>query len=371
MEPIDITKLAPPAQKVLSPGAPPPLRLMAAKGIMPGVKAQDIVAVLVLLSSEPAGQVAETAAATLAALPAPVLQAALGAPLEAAVIDALARANLERKEVIEPLLRQPSISLETVAHLASKGSEAVTELVATNEERVLAHPRLIELLYLNQSTRMSTADRLVELAVRHGLELHGIAAWEEAKRAIEGELIAEPTDEPLPEDELFKETAQLAEQLATGEDEDTHVEDDEGTEKVKDKFLPLSQRLAEMTVSQKIRRAMLGTKEERMLLVRDRNKLIAEAAVRSEQMQEPDIVLISRNRSVADTVLRIIGTSPEWLRSYQIKKHLVENAKTPIGIAQKLITQLREADLRQLARDKNVPSAVQLAARRHLSRRKH
>ena len=53
----------------------------------------------------------------------------------------------------------------------------------------------IEKLYMNKSVRMSTADRLIELAVRNGLTL-GIPAFKEAAEAIKETLITEPTDEP-------------------------------------------------------------------------------------------------------------------------------------------------------------------------------
>ena len=71
------------------------------------------------------------------------------------------------------------------AELARTGSETVTELIATNEDRLLHHPRIIELLYLNKRTRMSTADRLIDLAVRNGLTLTGIPAFKEAAAALQ------------------------------------------------------------------------------------------------------------------------------------------------------------------------------------------
>jgi hypothetical protein len=74
-------------------------------------------------------------------------------------------------------------------------------------------------------------------------------------------------------------------------------------------------------------------------------------------------------RGVSEEVLRIIGMTPEWLKSYQVKHNLVQNAKTPIPIAMRLITHLREADLKRLQRDKNVSAAIQMAAKRHLQRK--
>ena len=87
-------------------------------------------------------------------------------------------------------------------------------------------------------------------------------------------------------------------------------------------------------------------------------------------MQEPEAVMIARNRSVSVDVLRVLAMTPEWIKCYLVKKNLVENSKTPISIAQRLVNQLRETDLRKLAKNKNVSGAIQLAAKRHLDRRR-
>ena len=107
-----------------------------------------------------------------------------------------------------------------------------------------------------------------------------------------------------------------------------------------------------------------------MLLVRDNNKIVASACVRSPLMQEPEAVLISRNRNVSEDVLRIIGSSPELAKSYGVKKNLVENPKTPVAVATRLVQHLRETDLRNVSKSKNVTGPVKDAARRHLDRRK-
>lgn len=366
---IDVSALSPPAQKILSPAAPQKLKEMAARGIAPGIRPAEMISVLAILAAGEPGAAAEIAEKTLSALPDQLLAGALGSDLHPAAVDALAKRYAGRLDVVEKLLGMPRIHAETVAELARSGSEAVTELVATNEERLLANPRIIELLYMNKNTRVSTSDRLVDLAVRNGVEVSGLPAWREATTAIEGELIPEPSEEPTPDDVLFKETQILSEKLSSEANEDTHVEPEPGREVVKEKFLPLYKRIAQMTMSQKVRRAVIGSKEERMLLVRDANRIVASAAVRSPLMQEPEVVLIARNRNVSDEVLRVIGSSPEWMKSYAVKKNLVENPKTPPSIATKLVQHLRENDLRQLSRSKNVTGAVQEAARRHLSRR--
>ena len=108
-----------------------------------------------------------------------------------------------------------------------------------------------------------------------------------------------------------------------------------------------------------------------MLLIRDNNRIVATAAVRSPLMQEPEAALISRNRNISDEVLRIIGSTPELVKSYTVKKNLVENPRTPVMVAMRLIAHLREADLKMLAKSKNITGQVKDAARRHLDRRKN
>jgi hypothetical protein len=370
IRPVDVTTLSAPAQKIAGPGAPPKLQEMAAKGIAPGVKPAELVSLLVVLSLSEHENVRTAAQTTLAQPSDQLLSAALSGDLDPAAIHALARGCLEKREALDKLLAMPRIDMETVEEVARYGNESITELIATNEERLLGHPRIIELLYLNKETRMSTADRLIDLAVRNGVVLTGIPAFKEVTIALQGELIPEPSEEPTPDDVLFQETAALAAQLESPPDEDTHVEDEEGKEVLKEKFAPLYKRIADMTMSQKIRRATLGSKEERMLLVRDNNKLVASAAIRSPQMQESDVVLVTRNRNIADEVLRVVGSTPEWLKSYSVKKNLVENPKTPVTIAAKLVSHLRESDLKSIAKSKNITGPVKDAARRHLDRRK-
>lgn len=377
--PIDVATLPPVAQRLLAAGAPPKMKELAARGIAPGLKPGELLAVLVSLAATPdLPEVAATAKATLAALPEQILTGALGGDLAPAVIDALARGYSSRPDVLGALLARETVPVETVEELASTGDDPVTELIALNEERLLQHPRLIELLYMNKRTRASTADRIVDLAVRNGVELTGLAAWREAAAAIKGELIPEPSEEPTPDDLLFEETQQIADEIAQSEQEeaqkdgqarDTHEEKEPGKEVIKEKLKPLYQRIASMTVSQKVRRAILGTKEERLLLVRDTNRIVSSAAVRSPLLQETDAVMIARNKNMPDEVLRILASTPQWLKSYSVKKSLAENPKTPMVVAVHLVEQLRENDLRALSKSKNVPGHISDAARRHLNRR--
>jgi len=369
--PVDVATLPAPAQRLLDPKAPAALRTMAAKGIAPGLRPADALTVLVLLSFAEDSAVRSAAEATLDKLPAPLLNGALAGQLPAGVIDALAPRYAKDAAVAEKLVSLQGIHPDTVVLMAQLSSEAVSELIATNEERLLANPAIIEKLYMNKATRMSTADRLIELAVRNKIVLTGIPAFEEAAAAIANELIMEATPEPTPDDVVFVETEKMAAELQIDPaKEDTHVVDEEtGEEKVIEKVLPLHAQLAAMTISQRIRRAMLGSSAERLLLVRDTNKLVALAAVKSPMIQENEIVRISTSRNVSDNVLAAICRSKAWSQKHEIKYNLVANPRTPFMFSSRFITHLRDDELKQLSKSKNVSGPVAQACKQHLQRK--
>jgi len=366
---IDTSQLPPAALKAVDPKTPLPLRMMAAKGVVPGAKPADTLLVLALLIRTEDPQVASTARATLANLPKPLLDGALGSSLGAGVLHVLAEHSHDKPDIVERLLRQSALSADSLELLAERATERTGELIATNEQRMLANPRVIQKLYLNKHVRMSTADRLIELAVRNGIEVD-IPAFKEAAAAIKNELIAEPTPEPTYDDVLFTETGRLAESLAPpNENDDTHEANEEGEEILKEQYVPLYQQIAQMTVTQKIRRAMLGSAAERLLLVRDANRLVAAAVAKSPLLRENEAVLITSSRAMSDEVLRIIAMNREFTRNYQIKYNLVTNPRTPFTFVSRLVPHLREADLKNLLRSKNVTSSVIQAVRQQLQRK--
>jgi hypothetical protein len=366
---LDLSLLPVPAQKALAPDAPVPLRTMAARGVLPGLKPGDIVTVVAVLAGDLDPTISETARATLAKLPAPILAGALTADLPGLVTERLAEAHPRNPDVVLGLLGMPRTTPSALERLAMAADERTGEIIATNEELMLKNPSVIEKLYMNKAVRMSTADRLVELAVRNGIEL-GIPAFKEASAAIKNELIAEASEEPTFDDVLFQKTEEVARALEIAvEAEDTHELDDEGEEKVREKFLPLHTQIAELTVTQKIRRAMLGTAAERLLLVRDPNRLVQAAAAKSPALTENEAVRMTASRAMSDEVLRIIAMNRDLVRSYQVKMNLVSNPRTPFSFATRLVPHLRESDLKMMSKSKNVSGAVAQIVAQQLGRK--
>jgi hypothetical protein len=124
-----------------------------------------------------------------------------------------------------------------------------------------------------------------------------------------------------------------------------------------------------MTITQKIRKAILGNAVERLLLVRDSNHLVSQAAVKSPNMRDGEAIQISASRAVSENVLRIIAQNREFVRHYQVKLNLVSNPRTPLTFAARLLPHLRDNDVRALTKSKNVSGAIVQAARQQLQRK--
>ncbi len=373
MEPaIDVAQLSPQAQRILDPKAPGPMRQMAARGLMPGVKPVDSLAVIALLAESGDASVATIAQATLDKLPPQILNGALTADLHPGVLDVLAPRYAKDAAMMERMLALPQIALETVARVATKSSEDVSELIATNEDRLLRHPQIIERLYMNKATRMSTSDRMIELAVRNSIELTGIPAFKEAVNALSEELIpVDPPEGPTPEDLEFKAIAELAAAIGEeGELVETHETDEATGEEVPvARIKPLYARIGEMKTGQKIRLAQTGGVSERALLVRDPDRRVALAAITNPQVQDTEVSRISASRNVSEDVLRCIAGDSKFTRNHQIKVNLVSNPRCPLPLTMKLIPHLRDHELKALARSKNVSGAVSKVAKQQLERK--
>ena len=345
-------------RRFADPNGPAPARMMAARGMVP-VKGGDLVLLLVQLTSDGDQGVSDMAGETLRGLPANVLHPACKESLPAPVFHELARRFSSDDEVLARLASNHAVADETVAVIAASCPERVTEIISINQQRLIGAPTIIEALYKNRNTRMSTADRLVELAARHDLDMPGIPMFEELKREILGQLIPEASEEPLPSDDAF------ADALARDSDEDAVEQDKiEGTEETKEEFVPLQNQIRNMNTGEKIRMALLGNAAARSILVRDPNRVVAMAAISSPAMSESEAKNAAQSREVAEDVLRYIGKKREWLRSYEIKRYLCNNPKTPLALSMTFLAHLRRNDLRALSRSRGIPSPLKQAAKR-------
>ena len=97
------------------------MRQMAAKGVAPGLKPGEALTVVALLSEATDAAVAATAQATLAKLPAPLLNGALAGDLPPGVLALIAPRYARNAAVMEKLLAHPALLPQTVADIAGRG----------------------------------------------------------------------------------------------------------------------------------------------------------------------------------------------------------------------------------------------------------
>jgi hypothetical protein len=121
-----------------------------------------------------------------------------------------------------------------------------------------------------------------------------------------------------------------------------------------------------MGVPEKLKLALRGNRDARMILVRDGNRLVRRFVLQNPRISDAEVIAVARNRSVDEELLRRIVNSREWMRNYQVRLALATNPKTPLAVAIKQVGTLGERDLRALAKSKNVSQTIAAQARRLL-----
>ncbi|HEX7487709.1 MAG TPA: hypothetical protein VF341_02290 [Anaeromyxobacteraceae bacterium] len=303
-----------------------------------------------------------TAARTAEGLPDKIYGVALRSDgLRGEVIDWLSERLATKDAALELVLLNSATRDETVARLAPVVSQPLAELVRQNELRLLRHDDIIRGLCSNPSALASTVDGACEFCVRNGLTLLDVPQLVEAHKRIHG---VDPTAKP-PEDTAHQLMQDYAAELGQEAQPDGQAE----TPVEEQKKLNMTQRVLRMSVSEKIKLATLGNKEARTLLLRDSNKLVCVAAVTSPRITDGEVMVLANSRTLNSDVLRYIYSNREYLKIYAIKMSIVKNPKVPLPTALKFMYTLQEKDIKDLARDRNVPQTIQAQAKAWLMKK--
>jgi hypothetical protein len=126
----------------------------------------------------------------------------------------------------------------------------------------------------------------------------------------------------------------------------------------------VSQQIAKMGFSQRLKAAVKGTREMRTLLIRDPNKTVAAAVLSSPKLTEQEVESFARMANLPEDVLRIIANNRQWMRNYGIVVGLTKNPKTPLALSLNMMARLTDRDLQMLSIDRNIPDPLRVAARK-------
>ena len=322
--------------------------LTIARGFLP-LAQEDLVAVLAHLAGTGDPEVAEAARAALGDIPSRVI-------VDLAANENAAPEHLERllrvasdPYVLEALIRNRAVSDAAIVELARRAEPRVQEVIVINHARILRAPEILDALLENPSINANTR-RLV----------HEVREEFFVKKARQAEEEPELIDVPLDPIADLLERAEAMDQEDPGAASVTLTE----MEKKDERASVIWSRLQFMSVAEKVRLAFRGDRMIRMLLVRDRNKLICSAVMRNPRMTEQEAEAIAGMRNVDDEVLRILGTRRDWIGKYKIILTLVRNPKAPVGVVLPFVNRLTLRDLKGLKDDKGVQQVVREMARK-------
>ena len=136
----------------------------------------------------------------------------------------------------------------------------------------------------------------------------------------------------------------------------------EGTEEEQQQSF--QERLSSMTVPEKMKCAMKGTREMRSILIRDPNRMVAAAVLSCPKVNPAEVESFAKMGNVSEDILRTIANTRAWTKAYGVVLSLVKNSKTPVALSMNLMQRLTESDVKKISADRNVPDALRLAARK-------
>ena len=346
-------------EMLLSGRAPKNVRLLMAQGAIP-LPPQETLELLVRLSSDEDEEISQQAVKSLADWDESEIIALLQLKeCPTIVFDYFADAQ-RSEHILQAIIANPSAPGETISRLASAAPLNLLDSILDNRTRILEFPAILESIRGNPSVNARILGIIQEIeteflgekrkdySVEEEAEAEDVLAAQEGVLDFEDEIAMLLSSQPPPDIELSLDGLPLD----SGESDAN-----------------LSSRVASLPPKDKIKYALFGTREIRAILIRDTNREVARAVLRSPKLKDNEVEGISAMRSVSEDILREIGNRREWLKNSIIVYNLVKNPKTPASISQNLMSRLRTQDLMLMTRDRSIPDATRNNALRIVKQR--
>ena len=151
-----------------------------------------------------------------------------------------------------------------------------------------------------------------------------------------------------------------------GENLETSPEDDVAREGERETLI---QKINRLSAVEKIKLAITGNQEARMILVRDGNKIVARAVLQSPKLSETEISAYASAKNVSEEVLRLIAGNRAFMKTYSVVKALINNPRAPIDVTLPLLNRINERDLKELGMNRNVPDVIRSSAVKMMKQR--
>jgi len=345
--------------QILEGQAPDQLRAAAARGALP-LPRTVLVRLYIALAEDENEEIRADAARSLDALEPESLLEVLGdADCAPEVLGHFANKATNDESLAERICFHSQTPDDALEKLAAAGNGSIIELVLTNQERLLAQPNLLNRLSVNPALQADQRARILEFIERMARASERATETTEEVKEGDGETEAD-----------FAQAARLLE-VDVGElFAASEITDGEEFEMSEDPDIRSAySRILVLNAAQKAILAMRGGREERVILIRDSNKLVSLAVLRNPRLVEDDVEFFAKMRNIPTEALRTIGQHREWTKNYAIIIALLNNPRTPPGVSTNFVGRMQNQDLKKIQASRDVPELIRRMAKRTLETR--
>lgn len=239
---------------------------------------------------------------------------------------------------------------------ALKREKAIPALFAYAGKHLADKPGVCDAMVQNKNC---SAEYLIPIA-RHLSALGITALMEELERVSESPALAAALEHSsfITADQKH----QLHELLGSAIDEAALAEAAAEAEPDVTKRVTLLQRLAKMSVSERVQFAIKGGSEARRTLIRDSNKVVQRAVLQSPRLTDQEVEGFATMTSLTDEILRLIAGNRKFRKNYTVVRNLLNNPKTPLDVSLHMLPMCNVMDLKKLTTNKNVPETLRTTA---------
>jgi hypothetical protein len=237
-----------------------------------------------------------------------------------------------------------------------KREKAIPALFAYAGKHLADKPGVCDAMVQNKNC---SAEYLIPIA-RHLSSLGITALMEELERVSESPTLAAALEHSS--SITAEQKHQLHELLGSAIDEAALAEAAAEAEPDAAKRQTLIQRVAKMSVAERVQFAIKGGSEARRTLVRDSNKVVQRAVLQSPRLTDQEVEAFAAMTSLTDEILRLIAGNRKFRKNYSVVRNLLNNPKTPLDVSLHMLPMINAMDLKRLTSNKNVPETLRTTA---------
>ena len=283
--------------------------------------------------------------------------------------------------VKERILLNNTVPDLIVRSMAATESGPLLDIILNNQVRLLRDQEILLNLetnpYLTYDQKRRIEELKTEFFYKKQIEAHEEFVEEEVaeEEAVEEEIPLASLDDllaqiPNLDAEAQRIIAQIDSEpsiLPTDEEVQSqllNIFSSEELNEIPTETLTTYQKVLHMSHPEKVRVALLGGKEERTLLIRDPSRQIASLVLRNPKLTDSEMDAFAQMRNLDGQVLREMSENRSFIKRYTVAHSLVKNPKVPSPSALNLLKLLRDMDLKNLERDRNIPEIIRRSAKR-------